>query len=349
MRTERNGRDQRSETGDLPPPQHSALIAQHSVLGLALCTMLFPLCVSVNAQQTGKIFRIGYLAAPSAPADKAFLQGLHELGYVEGKNITVDYRFAGGKTERLSGLAAELIDRKVDVIVTVGTPVAVAAKQATSMIPIVMAIVADPVGEGLVAALARPGGNVTGLASLDTELSQKRLEILKDTVTGLLRVAILWNPVNQAHKRALKESEVAAGALGLGLQPVDVRDPNEFKSAFSAMSREHAGALMLLPDALFTAYGARIVELAGKSRLPSIFWLRASVEAGGLMSYGATYSDLYRRAATYVDKILRGAKPADLPVEQPTKFELVINLEAAKQIGLTIPPDMLARADKVIK
>jgi putative ABC transport system substrate-binding protein len=314
-----------------------------------MATILPATALPAEAQQTKKISRVGYLAAPSPPPDSAFLQGLRDLGYLEGKNITIDYRFADGKHERLPGLAAELIGLKVDIIVTVGTPAAVAAKQATSMIPIVMAIVADPVGEGLVASLARPGGNVTGLANLDTELSQKRLEILKEVVPRLSRVAILWNPANPAHKRALEESEVAARTLGVRLQPVGVRDPNEFKSAFSAMTREHAGALMLLADSMFRAYRARIVELAGRSRLPSIFWTRDSVEAGGLMSYGATYPDLYRRAAIFVDKILKGAKPADLPVEQPTKFEFVINLKTAKQIGLTIPPNVLARADRVIR
>jgi putative tryptophan/tyrosine transport system substrate-binding protein len=320
-----------------------------NIFCVALIAMLLALSFPADGQQLKKIPRIGYLAAPSPPSDKAFLQGLRELGYVEGKNITIDYRFADGKHERLPGLAAELIGLKVDIIVTVGTPAAVTAKQATSMIPIVMAIVADPVDEGLVASLARPGGNVTGLANLDTELSQKRLEILKEVVPGLSSVAILWNPANPAHKRALAESEVAARALGVRLQPVDVRDPDEFKSAFSAMTREHAGALMLLADSMFTAYRARVVDFAPKSRLPSLFWTRNSVEAGGLMSYGATYADLYQRAARYVDKILKGAKPADLPVEQPMKFELVINLNAAKQIGLTIPPNVLARADKVIR
>jgi putative tryptophan/tyrosine transport system substrate-binding protein len=313
------------------------------------CAMVFALSFPAEAQQTKKIPRIGYLAASSPPPDNAFLQGLRDLGYTEGKNIAIEYRFADGKHERLPGLAAELIALKVDVIVTVGTPAAVAAKQAISMIPIVMAIVADPVGEGLVASLARPGGNITGLANLDTELSQKRLEILKEVVPRLSHVAVLWNSANRAHKRALEESQVAARTLALRLQPLDVRDPNEFKSAFSEMTREHAGALMLLADSMFRAYRARVVAFATKSRLPSIFWTGDSVEAGGLMSYGATYPDLYRRAATYIDKILKGAKPADLPVEQPMKFEFVINLKTAKQIGLTIPPNVLARANRVIK
>jgi putative ABC transport system substrate-binding protein len=321
----------------------------NTVIRFALCIMLLTLTVSAHAQQAKKIPRIGYLAAGSPPVDKAFLQGLRDLGYIEGQNITIEYRFADGKNERLPGLAAELIGLKVDIIVTGGTPAAVAAKRTTSMIPVVMAIVADPVGEGLVGSLARPGGNVTGLANLDTELSEKRLEILKEVIPGLSSVAILWNPANPAHRPALAESEIAAKGLGVRLRPVDVRDPNEFKSAFSAMSREHAGALMLLADSMFSANRARIVDFAAKSRLPSIFWRDNFVEAGGLMSYGARYPDLYRRAATYVDKILKGAKPSDLPVEQPTKFELIINLKTAKQIGLTIPPNVLARADRVIR
>jgi putative tryptophan/tyrosine transport system substrate-binding protein len=316
---------------------------------LTLVTMLVALGVQAQAQQTRKVSRIGYLAAGSPPLDKTFLQGLRDLGHIEGQNIVIESRFADGKHERLLDLAAELIGLKVDVIVTGGTPAAVAAKQATGTIPIVMAIVANPVGEGLVASLARPGGNVTGIANLDTELSGKRLEILKEVVPGLSRVAILWNPVNPAHKPALAESEVTARALGMQFQPVAARDPNEFKSAFSEMSRKRAGALVLLADSMFSAHRARVVVFTEKSRLPSIFWRREFVEAGGLMSYGATYPDLYRRAAYFVDRILKGAKPADLPVEQPTRFELFINLKTAKQIGLTIPPNVLARADKVIK
>jgi putative ABC transport system substrate-binding protein len=318
-------------------------------MSLILNAMLFALGSAADMQQSGKIFRVGYLAAPSPPADKAFVQGLHDLGYIEGSNITIEYRFAEGQHDRLPNLVGELIERNVDVIVTVGTPAAVAAKRVTSRIPIVMAIVADPVGEGLVASLARPGGNITGFANLDTELSQKRLEILKEVIPGLSRVAILWNPSNQAHKRALSESDAAAKNLGLRVQSFAVGDVSAIKDAFSAISREQAGALMLLADSLFTASRVRITELAIKNRLPSMFWTRASVEAGGLASYGATYADLYRRAALFVDKILNGAKPADLPIEQPTKFDLVINLKTAKQIGLTIPPNVLARADRVIR
>ncbi len=318
-----------------------------TVMLVVLTALVLPLVAA--AQRPTKVPRIGYLAAGSPPLDKAFLQGLSDLGYIEGQNIAIESRFSDGKHERLPGLTAELIGLKVDVIVTVGTPAAGAAKQGTSMIPIIMAIVADPVGEGLIANLARPGGNVTGLANLDTELSGKRLEILKEVVPGLSRVAVLWNPANPAHKPALRQSEVAAKALGVRLQLVDVRDPSGFKNAFSVMTREHAGALMLLADSMFGVYRARIVDFAAKSRLPSIFWQRSSVEDGGLMSYGASYHDLYRRAATYVDKILKGAKPADLPVEQPMKFMLVINLKTALALGLTIPPTVLFQADEVIK
>jgi ABC-type uncharacterized transport system substrate-binding protein len=307
------------------------------------------LSAGAEAQPAGKAHRIGYLSAASGPPEDAFLAGLRELGYVEGRNIIIESRFADGKHERLFGLAGELIALKVDVIVTTGTPAAFAAKRATSAIPIVMAIVADPVGGGLVANLARPGGNITGMADLDTELSEKRLEILKQVVPRLSRVAVLWNPANPAHKQALKESEVAAKALELRLQAVDAQAPSQFGSAFSAMSSERAQALTLLADSMFSAYREAIIKLAAKGRLSAIFWQSSFVRAGGLMSYGPNFDELFRRAAVYVHKIIKGAKPADLPVEQPTKFELVINLKTAKQIGLTIPPNVLARADRVIK
>ncbi len=321
------------------------------IVTLTLSLLAAPL--AAEAQQRRNVPRIGVLSTGSPPPTLArlepFIQGLRELGYVEGQTIAFEYRFADGKPERLPGLAAELIGLKVDVIVTVGTPAAVAAKQATSKIPIVIAIAADPVGAGLVASLARPGWNVTGMANLDTELSGKRLEILKEVVPGLSRVAILWNPANPAHRPALGESEVAARAIGVQLQPVEVRAPNEFTSAFSAMSSERASALMLLADSMFSSHRARVVDLAAKSRLPSMFWVKDFVAAGGLMSYGASYPDLYRRAATYVDKILKGAKPADLPMEQPMKFELVINLKTAQALGLTIPQSLLFQADEVIQ
>jgi putative tryptophan/tyrosine transport system substrate-binding protein len=309
--------------------------------------------LAADAQPAGKVPRIGVLSAGSPPATvprfEPFIQGLRELGYVEGQTIALEYRFADGQHERLPALAAELIDLNVEVLVTSGTPAAVAAKHATSLIPIIIAIAADPVGEGLVASLARPGGNVTGMANLDTELSGKRLEILKAVVPGLSRVAILWNPANPAHRPALGESEGAARALGVQLQPVEVRAPDEFTSAFAALRSERASALMLLADSMFGSHRAQVVDLAAKSRLPSMFWVKDFVAAGGLLSYGASYPDLLRRAATYVDKILKGAKPADLPMEQPTKFELVINLKTAQALGLTLPPTLLFQADEVIR
>jgi putative ABC transport system substrate-binding protein len=321
------------------------------MMTLTLSLLVAPL--AAEAQQRGNVPRIGVLSTGSPPATlprfEPFIQGLHELGYVEGQTIALEYRFADGKHERLPGLAAELIALPVDVIVTSGTPAAVAAKQATALIPIIIAIAADPVGEGLVASLARPGGNVTGMANLDTELSGKRLEILKAVVPGLSRVAILWNSANPAHRPALGESEVAARALGVELHPVEVRAPHEFTRAFAAMRREHASAVMLLADSMFGSHRAQVVELAAQSRLPSLFWVKDFVAAGGLMSYGASYPDLLRRAATYVDKILKGAKPADLPMEQPTKFELVLNLKTAQALGLAVPPSLLFQADEVIR
>jgi putative ABC transport system substrate-binding protein len=309
--------------------------------------------LATEAQPPVKVPRIGVLATGSLPGTLArfepFQQGLRDLGYVEGQTIALAYRFADGKEEQLPVLAAELIALPVDVLVTAGTPAALAAKQGTARIPIIIAIAADPVGAGLVASLARPGENVTGLTDLDTELSGKRLELLKEVVPGLARVAILWNPANPAHRPALEESAVAARALGVQLQPVAVRSPPEFTQAFAAMSRERASALMLLADSMFASHYAQVVDLAAQSRLPTMSWSKGFVAAGGLMSYGASYPDLLRRAATYVDKILKGAKPADLPMEQPLKFELVINLQTAKALGLTIPPTLLFQADEVIR
>src|SRR5262249_43439022 len=261
-----------------------------------------------------------------------------ELGYAEGQNMALEKRSADGRTERLRRLAAELTALHVDVIVTLGTPAAVAAKEASATIPIVMAIATDPVGAGLIASLGRPGGNVTGLANLDAELSGKRLETLKAAIPALSRVAILWNPTNPAHKPALGDTESAAHTLGVRLLLVEARDTGELSEAFSVMRRERAGGLVLLADSLFSTHRDRILDFAARNRLPSIFWQRGFAEAGALMSYGTSYRDLYRGAANYVDKILKGAKPADLPVEQPTKFELVVNLKTAKTLGLTIPP-----------
>jgi putative tryptophan/tyrosine transport system substrate-binding protein len=320
---------------------------------LTLCALLFVLSVSAQAQQTGKIFRIGYLdnstASSVAVLLDAFRQELSKLGWIEGKNIAIEYRFAEGKTERLPALAADLVRLKVDLIVVATTPVALAAKSATTTIPIVMATAAGPVAAGLVASLARPGGNVTGLSALSTELNTKRLEILKDGVPKLARVGLLWLAGGSiSQDLQLKELRAAALALKLKLEEIETqRDTKGLESAFQTAKQKQVGAIMTTTG--FFAERKRIVELAGKYRLPAIYPQDDFVEAGGLMSYGVDYDDLYRRAAVYVDKILKGAKPADLPVQQATKFEFVINLKAAKQIGLTIPPEVLARANKVIK
>jgi putative tryptophan/tyrosine transport system substrate-binding protein len=307
-----------------------------------LCAMLFALCASADAQQTGKVPRIGYLGGATAfnPARiDAFRQGLRELGYVEGKNISIEYR----------ALAADLVRLKVDVIVTPGATSTRAAKEATSTIPIVMAQDPDPVGNGFVASLARPGGNITGLSNLNRELSGKRLELLKEVVPRLSRLAILGTSTFPGTTQNVKEAELAAGALGVKLQYLDVLDPKDLETAFREASKGRAEAVLLLGGGVLTSQRTQVVELAAKSRLPAIYYIREFVEAGGLMSYGVSVTDLDRRAAIYVDKILKGAKPADLPVEQPIKFELIINLKAAKQIGLTIPPNVLARADRVIR
>ncbi len=319
---------------------------------LGLATVLAPL--STDAQQAGKVPRIGYLSASSPSGGprllEAFRKGLRELGWVEGQNIVIDYRYAEGRFDRLPDLAAELVRLKVDIIVAVPTPAAAAAKNATGTIPIVMVSVGDPVGIGLIASLARPGGNVTGLSySVDQKIFGKGLELLKETVPKIRHVAILWNPANPAHPLAIREVNVAARSLGLQLQLLEARGPNEFDGAFAAMAKERVGALLVVADSMFILHRTRLADLAARSRLPAMYGVRESAEAGGLMSYGPSSSDLWRRAATYVDKILNGAKPADLPVEQPTKFELVINLKTAKALGLTIPQSMFIRADEVIE
>jgi putative tryptophan/tyrosine transport system substrate-binding protein len=305
-----------------------------------------------EAQQPKNVPRIGYLleGSSSSAADRVdtFRDGLRDLGYVEGKNIVIDYRYAEGKFDRFPELAAELVRLKVYVIVAVSTVAARAAQNATRTIPIV-ALSGDPVETGLVASLARPGGNVTGLASLAPELSTKRLELLKEIVSKVSLVAVLWNPNGPAPVLAFKETQLAAKRLGLLLQSLEVRGPDDFESAFGGAIRERASALLVISDPLTNTHQRRIVELAAKNRLPAIYPIREFVQAGGLMAYAPDRLEQYRRVAYYVDKILKGAKPADLPVEQPTKFEFVINLKAAKQIGLTIPPNVLARADKVIR
>ena len=299
--------------------------------------------------------RIGFLGVTS-PSDRpshldAFRQRLRELGWVEGQNIVIDYRYAEGRVDRLPDLAAELVRLKVDLIVaSAGTQAATAAKNATETIPIVMIYVRDPVGTGLIASLARPGGNVTGVSgSAGLELFAKQLELLKETVPKIRRVAILSNPDNAYHQLAIREVNVAARSLGVQLQLLEARGPNEFDGAFAAMAKERVGALLVLSDAIFGSHRTRLADLAARSRLPAAFGVRDDVEAGGLMSYGPSILDSYRQAATYVDKILKGAKPADLPVEQPMKFELVLNLKTAEALGLTIPPLILFQADEVIR
>ena len=320
---------------------------------LTLCAMLFALCYSAWGQQPKKIPRIGFLGASSPSAIsariEAFRQGLRELGYVEGKNIVIEYRYAEGKLDRLPGLAAELVRFGVDVIVLAGPASIRPAKEATSTIPIVMANDADPVGSGVVASLALPGGNITGLSNLAPEMGGKRLELLKEIVPRLARVAVLGTSTTTGTAQVLKEMELAAGAFRVQLQYLDVPGPKEIETAFREARKGRADAVLVLQGGVFNLQRKQIAALAVKSRLPAIYHAPEYVEDGGLMSYGVSVTDLYRRAATYVDKILKGAKPADLPVEQPTKFEFIINLQAAKQIGLTIPPNVLVRADKVIK
>jgi len=324
------------------------------VLSSILAAMLaFLLGVAAEAQQPTKNPRIGYLSGSSpstSPARReAFRQGLRELGYVEGKNIVIEQRYAEGKFDRLPALAAELVRLKVDIIVTAGPQTTRPAKQATSTIPIVMAQDPDPVGNGFVASLARPGGNITGLATFAPELSGKQLELLKETVPKLSHVAVFGTSINPGNAQNLREVELAAKAFGVKLQYLDVLSPKDFETAFRAPSKGLADAVLMLPGSVLGLQRAQLADLAVKSRLPAIYPQAEFTEAGGLMYYGTNTPDLFRRAATYVDKILKGAKPADLPVEQPTKFEFIINLKAAKQIGLTVPPNVLARADKVIK
>ena len=315
--------------------------------------MLFALCGSADAQQPTKVPRVGYLlgVSPSAMAARtdAFRDGLRDLGYVEGKNILIERRSAEGKFDRLPALAAELVRLKVDVIVTAGPTVTRPVKEATSTVPIVMAQDTDPVGNGFVASLARPGGNVTGLATLSPEMSGKLLELLKEIIPRLSRLAVVGNSANPGDAQAKKETELAAEAFKVQLQYLDVRDPKDIETAFRAANKARADALLVLGNPILNAHRKQVVDLAVKNRLPVTYSRPEFIAAGGLMYYGTNYNDLHRRAAIYVDKILKGAKPADLPVEQPTKFELVINLKAAKQIGLTIPPNVLARADRVIK
>jgi len=306
--------------------------------------------LAADAQQVGKVWQIGILGNVPAHTWDAFRQALRQLGYVEGQNIVVEPRWSEGRPERFPGLAAELVRLKVDVIVATSTPGVQAAKNATQTIPIVIASAADPVGTGLIASLARPGGNITGLSILaDFETRGKLLEILKEAVPKVSRVAVLWNSTSSIEVRSLDAMQAPARALGLALRPVEARSPDEFDGAFAVMTREGADALIVMDSGLNITYRAIIVDLAAKHRLPAMYGFREFVEAGGLVSYGVNLSENYRRAAVYVDKILKGAKPADLPVEQPTRFELFINLKTAKALGLTIPQSVLIRADEVIQ
>jgi len=315
---------------------------------LTLSLILAPL--AVGAQSAGKVYRIGILVPGStSPQIQAFREALRDLGYVEGQNLAIEYRSAEDRLERLPGLAAELVALKVDIIYANVTPAAQAAKNATKTIPIVFGASSDPVDYGLVASLARPGGNITGLSNTGADLSGKRLELLKEGVPGISRIAVLWNSANPIMARQLRETEVAAQVLGAQLQVVDVRGPDDFARAFRAVTMGRPGALVVLADFLTVNHRGRIAEFAAKNRLPAISEFREFAAAGCLMAYGPSAPDLGRRAAVFVDKILKGAKPADLPVEQPTKFELIINMKTAKALGLTIPQTLLLRADEVIQ
>jgi putative tryptophan/tyrosine transport system substrate-binding protein len=320
---------------------------------LALGTALIALCGSAGAQQPKKIPRLGYLSYGSVEVDKSLLaalqQGLRELGYLEGKNIVIEQGYATGQSDKLAELAAAFVRVKVDVLVVAGDPAAHAAKKASSTVPIVMVTSPDPVGTGLVASLAHPGGNITGVSDFHGGVITKRLELLKDVAPLASRIAVLLNPTNRSNPLQLKDIQAAAPAFRVTLISLEIRGPDEINPAFATLVKERPGALLVIGDRLFATHQRQIIELAIKNRLPTIYSQKLYVEAGGLMSYGANFTDQYRRAAIYVDKILKGAKPAELPVEQPTKFEFVINLKTAKQIGLTIPPNVLVRADKVIK
>src|SRR5713226_5262497 len=323
------------------------------VFCLALGALLLALSFQAEAQQPAKIPRIGYLIATSASTEKsrieAFRQGVRELGYVEGKSIVIEWRYAEGKFDRLPSLAAELVRLKVDVIVTAGPAATRPAKEATSTIPIVMGFDIDPVGNGFVASLARPGGNITGLSTLAPEISGKQLELLKEIVPKLSRVAVFGTSTRPGNAQALREVELAAGALGVQLQYLEVRDPKDIETAFQEARKGRADAVLVSALPILASQRTQIADLAVKNRLPAAYGQPEYLDAGGLMFYGASITEMFHRAATYVDKILKGTKPADLPVEQPMKFELVINLKTAKQIGLTIPQSVLYRADKVIK
>jgi putative tryptophan/tyrosine transport system substrate-binding protein len=322
-----------------------------SALCFAIGATLFALCVNAEAQQQTKVSKIGWLSIRGGvnTGQEIIVRILRDLGYVEGKNVAFEYRFADNKLDQVPILADELVRLKVDVLITPGTPGALALKKATQTIPIVFTDVTDPVATGLVDSLARPGGNLTGFTSVDTVLAGKRLELLKETVPKLLRVAVLWDPQNPSSTEEWKESQIAARNLGLQLHSMAVRNADKYESAFNEAVQARSTALAACSTPLAASNQERIAQLATKNRLPAIYVQGSFVDSGGLMSYGADRTERYRRVAVFVDKILKGTKPADLPVEQPTKFEFIVNLKAAKQIGLTMPPNVLARADKVIR
>jgi putative tryptophan/tyrosine transport system substrate-binding protein len=326
---------------------------QWSEVGLILTVVLFVLCFRVEAQQPAKVHRIAFLTGASRSAvssrTDAFRDRLYELGYVQGKNITIEYRYAEGKSERTPLLAAELVRSNVDVIVTGGSPATRAAKNVTSTIPIIMALDDDPVANGFIESLARPGGNITGLSTLAPEIIGKQLEVLKEIIPRLSHVAVIGTSNRPGTAQTVKEVERAAGSLGIQPRFLDVVAIQNIETAFREAIRERSDAILVLGSPVLNSERKQIVELAVKHRLPAAYSRSEYVQEGGLMTYSVSITELFRRAAIYVDKVLKGAKPADLPVEQPTKFELVINLKAAKQIGLTIPPNVLARADKVIR
>jgi putative tryptophan/tyrosine transport system substrate-binding protein len=324
------------------------------IIGLLLTLALSLLIAPLAAQaQHARVYRIGFISSASSAAmaarDEAFRQGLHALGYVVGQNLTIEYRWADGKPERLPEFAAELVDLKLDVLVTHGGVATRAAQHASTTIPIVIAAADDPLAAGFVASLARPGGNITGLSLMTPDLTAKRLELLKELLPGLTRVAVLWNAGNPISEPELRNADGAARALGLQLHSLAVREPHEFATAFSSMQSARAGALFVLPDAMFFGRRQEIVDLAASHGLPVVAYLREFADAGGLMTYGPNVIGVHRRAAMYVDKILKGTKPAELPVEQPTTFELVINLKTAQALGLSIPPSLLFQATEVIR
>ena len=321
------------------------------VVGFSLCAMLFALCTPVEAQQTDKVYRVGYLSRVRHESrEKAFRQGMRKLGYNEGKNLVIEWRFAKGKKKRLAKLAAELVRLKVDCFITTGTGGTRAAQKVTSTIPIVMANVGNPVERGFIDSLARPGGNITGFTTLSPKLVGKRLELLKDAFPKKSKLFVVLDPTHRANSATVREIEVAAPALGLQHHFFEVRGPDDFDNAFRAAGKEHLKAFVYVRTTpLMHRNRAKIINLAVKTRLPVMYTDLRYVVAGGLMAYAPDRDDLYRRSASYVDKILKGAKPADLPVEQPKKFDLVINLKTAKTLGITFPPEVLYRADKVIK